>query len=116
MLPLRGGFRLFRAVTSTIGWPTRVEIATPLGPDTEQIQVFRERDRVTSPSPHWTVENDDDDADAWSERWKAVIAKSNDFTLNLSSMYLSESNLLIPANLSICNPCYLQLKALYSFG
>lgn len=112
MLLLRGGSRLFRAVTSTIGWPTRVKMAPFLGPDMERISVFLERDRVTSTSPRWTVENDD--ADAWSARWKAVLAKSNDCTLDLSSTYLSESNLPISVYFSICKTRSPQ--ALCSFG
>ncbi|CAD6579939.1 MAG: hypothetical protein ASARMPRED_009301 [Alectoria sarmentosa] len=47
----------------------------------ERISACLERDRVTSTSLYWTVKTDD--TDAWSERWKAVLAKSNDCTLDL---------------------------------
>lgn len=95
----RGGFRLFEAVTSAIGWPTRVKVAPFSVPDREQIPAPWEKDRVASTSPYWKAESED--VDAWSERCRALLVDDNDITLGRPSMFPPEWNLLLVHNFQV---------------
>lgn len=106
---LRGGFRLFKAVTSVIGWPARVKMAPFSVPETAQIPAFWEKDCNTSTGPRWRADEITSPMKAeWLRlRLRASFADPDNFPLAQSGTYLLEHNVSIPV---YCMTCEISLS------
>lgn len=109
----KANLRFLRAITSLLGWPTRVRLARFSVPDFESIPFLKYKDLTTTSSHHWNPELED--IGAWYERHRVPFADPNYYRLREIGMNLLERNpsiVIYVANRKI-HP--LKTKVLYLF-